>query len=47
MTGKVLTRRKVTEVKMTDIIIEKVNEVAQEQGLKSNKFFDRRGNSDL
>ena len=44
LTGKVITRSKVTECKMTNIIVEKVNQIAKEQGLISNKFFDRKGN---
>lgn len=40
LTRKVITCRKITEVKLTDVVIKKVNEMAREQGLKSNKFFD-------
>ena len=33
LTGKIITRPKVTECKMTNVIVEKVNEMAKERGL--------------
>ena len=40
--NRVITRPKVTAIPVTDLIIEKVEAMATEQGIKSLKFFDRK-----
>ena len=41
-TGKVIERPKCDLVVMTDLVVKRVEEMAKEQGLKSNKFFNRK-----
>jgi hypothetical protein len=42
-TGKVITRRRVKELPMTDIVIRAVEQMAKRQGIKSLKFTTRDG----
>ena len=42
-TGKVITRRRVKELPMTDIVIRAVEQMAKKQGIKSLKFTTRDG----
>ena len=44
ITGRVITRPKVHEMKMTCLVVKRVEEMARKQGLKSMKFFDRKRN---
>ena len=42
-TGQVKTRPKWTPCKMTKMVVKRVEEIAHKQGVKSCKFFDRKG----
>ena len=41
-TGRVITRPKVTPMRMTDLVVNHVNNMAKKQGLRSMKFFNRK-----
>ena len=40
--GRVVTRPKVTPMKMTDLVMKRVEDMAKRQGLKSMKFYNRK-----
>ena len=40
--GRVIVRPKVTPMKMTDLVVNHVNNMAKRQGIKSMKFYNRK-----